>query len=206
MVAYSIVTIQWILFGFSLNFSENGSRMIGNFDLVGHTGMGAHPLANTSPQVPSIAYSLYNLQFATITAAIIFGAVSERFRLIPAMIFVFLWTTFVYDFVAYWTWDYRGWIKNMACVSSIMDTPCGVGSYDYAGGGPVHVASGFAGLAYCIILGKRVKKVNEEFKPHNMIYVFLGTALLWVYIFKFIIVVWMVWIQRRKCDGCDSKR
>jgi Amt family ammonium transporter len=135
----------------------------------------------TAPQVPSVAFALYQLQFATVTAAIIFGAASERFRILPGMIFVFLWTTFVYDFVAYWTWGARGWVKNLACLNTLgLDsTPCAIGSYDYAGGGPVHVASGFAGLAYAMLVGKRKGYGVDEFRPHNLFNVFLGTALLW---------------------------
>lgn len=98
------------------------------------------------------------------------------------MVFCFVWTTLVYNVVAYWTWGARGWSKNIACLDTIgsLDTaPCGIGSYDYAGGGPVHVASGFAGLAYCLIVGPRARKGSEEFKAHNLMNVFLGTALLW---------------------------
>ena len=166
-----------MLFGFSLAFSETGSVFIGDFAYGGLQGIGTAALQNTAPQVPAIAYCLYQMQFATITPALIFGSVAERIRILPAMVFIFLWSTVVYDPIAYWTWSYRGWIRNMSCIGS--QQPCGIGSYDYAGGGPVHMASGFAGLAYCLILGKRRRVAHDEFKPHNLTNVFLGTALIW---------------------------
>lgn len=98
------------------------------------------------------------------------------------MLFVVLFTTLVYNPVAYWTWGARGWLRNLACLDTIhsLDVlPCGIGSYDYAGGGPVHVTSGFAALAYCLIIGPRRRFTTDEFKPHNLTNVFLGTALLW---------------------------
>lgn len=85
------------------------------------------------------------------------GSVSERVRTVPNVVFLFLWATLVYDPAAYWTWANRGWIRNMSCIGSLYNggTPCQLGSLDFAGGGPVHVASGFAGLAYCLLIGKR---------------------------------------------------
>jgi len=182
MLVYCVVAIQWLMFGFSLSFSETGSPFIGNFDYAGLNSIEITPLELTAPQVPGIAFSLYQLQFAGITVAIIFGSVAERFRILPALVFSYFWTTLVYDVVAYWTWGARGWLRNMSCLSSLsLDSlPCGKGSYDYAGGGPVHVASGFAALAYCLIVGQRKSFVKfQESKPHNLMNVFLGTSLIW---------------------------
>ena len=207
MLAYCVVTLQVFYFIRLNSFKNSGHylaflypflklvlhslvihaafiinvHVIGNFDLAGLKDIGKTLLPLSAPGIPSIAFCLYQLQFATITAGIIFGSVAERVRIIPAMIFVFFWTTFVYDFAAYWTWGARGWVKNMACLGSLAlnSTPCGIGSYDYAGGGPVHVASGFAGLAYAMIVGKRHKSTSDEFKPHNLTLVFVGTAVLW---------------------------
>jgi ammonium transporter, Amt family len=80
--------------------------MIGNFDLAGFMSVGVDSLPLTAPQVPSIVFALYQMQFATVTVAIIFGAGSERIRILPAILFMFVWTTLVYDPVAYWTWYY----------------------------------------------------------------------------------------------------
>ena len=152
--------------------------------MAGFTHVHDKMLPLTAPQVPAVAFALYQLQFATVTGAIIFGAAAGRFRLLPGLLFVFIWTTLVYDPVAYWTWGAHGWLKNMACLGATAPdaTPCGIGSYDYAGGGPVHVASGFAGLAYCLIIGKRKgysHNNGNDFKAHSVPYVLLGTALLW---------------------------
>ncbi|KAI9005384.1 ammonium transporter AmtB-like domain-containing protein [Gaertneriomyces semiglobifer] len=179
MLAMSIITVQWVLFGFSLAFSETGGRFIGNFKHGGFKDIGAAALEFTAPTIPGVLFALYQMQFATLTPALIFGSVAERIRLVPAMIFIFLWSTLVYDFGAYWTWSYRGWIKSLSCLDTLSTEPCAVGGFDFAGGGPVHVASGFAGLAYCIMIGKRRKHHAEEFKAHNMTNVFLGTAMLW---------------------------
>ncbi|KAJ3079052.1 hypothetical protein HK102_004062 [Quaeritorhiza haematococci] len=176
-LAMSVISLQWTLFGFSLAFSESGSAFIGNFAHAGLTNIGAQALPKTVAGLSSVAFVFYQMQFATLTPAIIFGSVAERIRLIPAMIFIFLWGTFVYDFAAYWTWSYRGWLRNISCLSA--EEPCLIGGFDFAGGGPVHIASGFAGLAYCIFVGKRRRTAAEEFRPHNMSYVFLGTGLLW---------------------------
>ncbi|KAJ3145363.1 hypothetical protein HDU89_007116 [Geranomyces variabilis] len=178
MLSMSIITIQWVLFGFSLSFSESGGRFMGDFSMGGLRNVGASALANTAPQIPGILFALYQMQFATITAALIFGSVAERIRLLPAMAFVFCWSTLVYNPVAYWTWSYRGWIKSMSCLDTLLDAPCNIGGLDFAGGGPVHIASGFAGLAYCLMAGKRHRS-DDPFKAHNMTNVFLGLALLW---------------------------
>ncbi|KAJ3414625.1 hypothetical protein HDV05_006266 [Chytridiales sp. JEL 0842] len=191
MAASCVVTIQWVLFGFSLSFSEwdpngTGSSFIGNFKMAGLTGVGFDNLLKTSPAVSAVAFCLYQLQFANITAALIFGSVAERVRIIPSMVFVFIWTTVVYNPLAYWTWSWRGWVRNLNCVADATGpTPCLVGGLDFAGGGPVHIASGFAGLAFCMVLGKRRRVGQEEFKPHNLANVFLGTALLWLGWFAF---------------------
>ncbi|KAI9090197.1 ammonium transporter AmtB-like domain-containing protein [Phlyctochytrium arcticum] len=181
MLSVAVISIQWMLFGFSLAFSESGGSFMGNFKHAGLTNIGAAALPMTAAMVPGALFVLYQMQFATITAAIIFGSVAERIRLVPAMIFILVWSTLVYDPAVYWTWSARGWIKSMSCLDTITsDAPCGIGGLDFAGGGPVHIASGFAGLAYCLILGKRRKAhASEEFKAHNMTNVFLGTGILW---------------------------
>ena len=178
MLAYAIVAIQWVVFGFSLTFSETGSFFMGDFSWAGMTQIGSQSLPLTAPQMPSIAFALYQLQFAAVTVAIIFGAVSERVRIVPACVFMFIWTTVIYDPTAYWTWGARGWLKSLTCLNSLQDAvPCGLGAIDFAGGGPVHMASGFSALAYCLLIGQRKNPQNS--RPHNLTNVFIGTALLW---------------------------
>ncbi|KAJ2879581.1 hypothetical protein IWW38_006091, partial [Coemansia aciculifera] len=104
--------------------------------------------------------------FAALTPALALGGAAERIRILPAVLFCFVWTTIVYDPVAYWSWAPNGWMNVM-------------GSLDYAGGTPVHIASGFGALAFSLVLGKRQGFGSEKFAPHNYLNIILGTSLLW---------------------------
>jgi Amt family ammonium transporter len=106
------------------------------------------------------------MQFCAVTAAIVVGAVAERGRLIPMMVFVFAWSTLVYCPIAYWVWNPNGWAFKW-------------GVYDYAGGGPVEIGSGMSALAYSWVLGRRQEKMMINFRPHNVSFITLGTVLLW---------------------------
>jgi Amt family ammonium transporter len=99
--------LQWFFVGYSLSFSQMGSWIIGNFDHLFLQGVmdGVAPL---SDKIPAILFCLYQMMFAAITPALILGGPAERVRFLPATIFVILWTTFVYDFLAYWTWNPNG--------------------------------------------------------------------------------------------------
>jgi len=106
------------------------------------------------------------MMFCAVTAAIVQGAVAERGRLIPSLVFIFVWATLVYCPIACWTWNINGWAFNY-------------GVLDYAGGGPVEIVSGFTALAYSMVLGKRQEKMMLNFRPHNVSLITLGTVLLW---------------------------
>ena len=181
-LSYAVVSIQWLFFGFSLTFSESGSPFIGDFASAGLSNLSWESLPLTAPGIPAIVYALFEMQFAAITTAVIFGSVVERVRLSPSVVFMFVWTTLIYDPVAYWVWAARGWIKNLNCLSTTLkpEVPCQIGALDFAGGGPVHMAAGAASLAFCIFLGHRKLSGHDEFKPHNITNIFLGTALLWM--------------------------
>jgi len=167
LVSVGIVSFQWFFWGFSLAFSDTGSRYIGDLKYFGLKGVLAQPSIG-STRIPSILFCIYQLMFAAITAALAVGAIAERGRLGPTMIFIFIWTTIVYDPIACWTWNSNGW-------SFVL------GGLDFAGGTPVHISSGIAGLAISIYLGKRRGYGTERlaYKPHNTTYVVLGTILLW---------------------------
>ncbi|OQV21652.1 Ammonium transporter 1 [Hypsibius exemplaris] len=184
MMAMAVVSVQWFLFGFSLAFAEHGSPFIGDFTMGAVNTLDTHAFPNTAPQIPSILFMVYQMQFAGITAALVFGSVPERTRFVPAMVFVFFWTTLVYDFAAYWTWADHGFLRNLNCVGApnYDVAPCYVGAYDFAGGGPVHICAGFSGLAYLVVLGKR-KLIHAE--HHNMVNVMFGTGILWFGWFAF---------------------
>ncbi|KAJ3128112.1 hypothetical protein HK098_005174 [Nowakowskiella sp. JEL0407] len=176
----TIVSVQWVAFGFSLTYSETGNAFIGNCAMCGLNNVDQRALPLTAKSIPTAAFAMYQLFFACLTPAIIFGASAERFRLVPTMVLVLFWSTLVYDPVAYWTWGARGWLRNLSCLGSISTaSPCQKGALDFAGGGPVHICSGFSGLAYALVLGRRRRMRSESFRPHNMTLVFLGTAMLW---------------------------
>ena len=151
-LCYSVVTFQWFIWGYSLTFSETGSKFIGDFAHGGLFRVGIQGHAS-APNIPAIAFSLYQLQFAAVTAALIFGAVTDRIRLIPSILFIFCWTTLVYDPIAYWYWAPNGWLKTW-------------GALDFAGGGPVHMSAGFSALAFCIFIGHRKSAPGDDFKPY----------------------------------------
>lgn len=106
------------------------------------------------------------MQFCSVTAAITMGAVAERGRMLPAMVFTFVWATLVYCPIACWAWNSSGWGFKY-------------GVMDYAGGGPVEIGSGMSALAYSMVLGRRQEKMMLNFRPHNVSLITLGTVLLW---------------------------
>lgn len=106
------------------------------------------------------------MQFCAVTGAIVVGAVAERGRLIPMMVFIFFWATLVYCPIACWAWNAHGWGYKW-------------GVLDYAGGGPVEIGSGMSALAYSMVLGRRQEKMMLNFRPHNVSLITLGTVLLW---------------------------
>jgi len=167
MIAIAVVSFQWFFWGFSLAFSETGSKFIGDLKYFALKGVLAQPSIG-SKRIPSIVFCVYQLMFAAITPAIAIGAVAERGRLGPLLVFVFAWSTLVYDPIACWTWNTNGW-------SAVL------GGLDFAGGTPVHISSGTAALAISIYLGKRRGYGTERlaYKPQNTSYVVLGTVLLW---------------------------
>ncbi|CUS13634.1 unnamed protein product [Tuber aestivum] len=161
----AIVTFQWYLWGYSLAFSRTATNgFIG--DLHHAFLLNTLGVPSPSPLVAEILFSFYQMQFAAVTVAIVMGAIAERGRVLPAMVFAFVWTTLVYCPIACWAWNPNGWAF-------------GYGVLDYAGGGPVEIASGVGALAYSLVLGKRQEKMLLNFRPHNVSLITLGTILLW---------------------------
>lgn len=173
IAAACIVFLQWFLWGYSLTFSHTGSAFIGDVSNVGFRNVLAGPSV-VSPKIPDLLFAVYQGMFAAITAALAVGAVAERGRVAPCLLFVFIWTTLVYDPIAYWTWNPAGWVAKL-------------GGLDFAGGTPVHIASGSAALAYSFMLGKRGGHGTFElnFRPQNTTFVIVGTLFLWIGWFGF---------------------
>ncbi|KAF9551065.1 hypothetical protein EC957_010833 [Mortierella hygrophila] len=160
----AVVTFQWFLFGYSLAFSKSANSFIGNFDNAFLRGVLDAPSVGSS-RIPDVVFMLYQGMFACLTPALAIGAAAERGRILPTLVFIFLWTTFVYDFIACWTWNPAGWSYVM-------------GGLDFAGGTPVHISSGGAALAYAIVLGRRSGD-HRDFRPHSMSNVVIGTCFIW---------------------------
>lgn len=172
--------IQFWIYGYSLYQSHTTNPILGNMSLAALHNVLAQPsLAN--PDIPDILYACFGFTFVTATAMILAGAMLERGRLFPSMLFLLCWTTFVYYVLAYFEWNPSGWLYQL-------------GVYDFAGSGPVHIASGFSALAWSLMLGPRVgehsltagqRQKMVHFKPHNPFLVGIGTCFIWFGWFAF---------------------
>jgi Amt family ammonium transporter len=165
-IAIAIVSIQWVLIGYSLSFGPDIKGIIGGLDWAFLRGVGTAPNADYAPTVPHLAFMIYQAMFAVITPALISGAIAERMKFSAYLIFTLIWTTIVYDPVAHWVWGTGGWMKNM-------------GVLDFAGGVVVHATSGLSALAAALVIGKRKGYLREQMPPHNLPMTVLGAGLLW---------------------------
>jgi Amt family ammonium transporter len=165
-IAIALVSIQWILFGYSLSFGPDIKGIIGNLSWAGLNGVGFAPNADYAPTIPHLAFMIYQMMFAVITPALISGAFAERMKFSAYLIFALVWTTVVYDPVAHWVWGSGGWLKHL-------------GVLDFAGGIVVHATSGFSALAAALYIGKRKGYLHEHMPPHDLPLTVLGAGLLW---------------------------
>ncbi len=161
-----MISLQWILFGYSLAFGPDFHGIIGNLDWAGLSGVGSLPNADYATTIPHSVFMIFQCMFAVITPALIIGAYAERVKFSAFLVFTLLWATFVYDPLAHWIWGTGGWLKNM-------------GAMDFAGGIVVHVSSGISALVLAIMLGKRIGYNHKPIRPHNLPFTVLGAALLW---------------------------
>ncbi|MDH4421410.1 MULTISPECIES: ammonium transporter [Bacillus] len=162
--AMAIVSIQWVMIGYSLSFGPDWHGLIGNLDWLGLNGVTYAPNPDYSSTIPHNLFMMFQLMFAILTPALISGAFAERMRFSAFLIFILLWTTLVYNPVAHWVWGVGGWLREL-------------GALDFAGGNVVHITSGVAGLVLAIFLGKR-KNINGT-SPHHLPFTMLGAGLLW---------------------------
>ena len=160
--ALPIVTLLWVVLGYSLAFAPTHGGLIGGLDFVFLRNVGVEPKGT----VPHLAFCAFQMMFAIITPALIAGAYAERMRFAAYALFSVLWVTFVYAPVAHWVWAEGGWLLAM-------------GSIDFAGGTVVHLAAGVSALVCAIVLGKRVGWPRERHVPHNLTMTLLGAGLLW---------------------------
>lgn len=168
-VALGVVSVIWFLYGYSLAFGGDVGNITGNFDFVMMKNVGLAPLDGMS--IPHQLFFIFQMMFACLTPALITGAFAERFKFKSYLIFLILWVTFIYCPLAHWVWG-GGWISK-------------IGGLDFAGGLVVHIASGAAALACCIMLGSRKGYKTENMPPHNLTLTFIGLMFLWVGWFGF---------------------
>jgi len=161
-IAFALVSIQWVILGYSLAFGSDISGFIGNLEYMGLNGVG---MDSADLTIPDILFMIFQLVFAAITLAILTSAVAERVKLGSFIMLGLLWTTLVYDPLAHWVWG-GGWLTKL-------------GALDFAGGTVVHISSGFSALAIALVIGRRMGFGDENMEPHNIPMTLLGAALLW---------------------------
>ena len=163
--ALGIVTVQWVLAGYSIAFGP-GNSWVGGLAWWGLAGVGAAPNVAYAATVPHLAFAIFQAMFAAITVALISGAVVERLRFSAYLLFALAWTTLVYDPLARWVWGDGGWLRSL-------------GALDFAGGTVVHVSAGTAALVAAVMLGQRRAVARGALVPHNVPFTLLGAGLLW---------------------------
>ncbi|NTW48778.1 MAG: ammonium transporter [Chlorobiales bacterium] len=167
-VSMGVVSILWIVCGFSLAFGDSIGGIIGNpftFFMFNNVGGSTHP--DLSPTVPLVLFALFQLKFAIITPALITGSFAERVRFSSYLLFITLWVILIYTPLAHWTWHPQGFLRQW-------------GVLDFAGGTVVHMSAGFAALAGALVLGRRKSHIaSEPHTPANIPFVLLGTGMLW---------------------------
>lgn len=161
-----LISIQWVLFGYTIAFGSDKLSLFGGLDFLGFKGVGAAPNTDYAATIPHAAFAMFQLMFAIITPALITGSIAERMRFNALLAFILLWATFVYDPLAHWVWGVGGWLRNL-------------GALDFAGGNVVHISSGVAGLVAALVLGKRKGYNVLPMIPHNIPFVMIGASILW---------------------------
>ena len=162
--AMGIMSIHWVVIGYSLSFAE-GNSFIGGFDYVLLNGVDSNP-GPYADNIPHNVFMIFQMMFAIITPALISGAFAERIKFSGYVLFSLLWATLVYNPVCHWVWGSGGWLG-------------GLGALDFAGGTVVHINSGVAALAVVLVLGRRVGYPQQAMKPHNLGLTVLGAGMLW---------------------------
>jgi len=171
-IVMALISVQWVLYGYSLAFDGDIHGLIGGLGFLGFAGVGAAPNPDYAATIPHMAFAAFQMMFAIITPALITGALVERVNFRTFLVFTLLWATFVYDPVAHWVWGIGGVLREL-------------GALDFAGGTVVHITAGFSALAFALAIGPRKGFGESPMEPHNIPYTVLGAGLLWVGWFGF---------------------
>lgn len=171
-IAMGIISVLWVVIGFSLAFGDDLGHFIGNpLTFPMFTGVGAKTDLFLAPTIPLALYALFQMKFAIITPSLITGSFAERVHFSGYLVFMALFSLFVYCPLAHWTWHPDGFLRQM-------------GVLDFAGGIVVHASSGVAALTGALFLGQR-RNATKPHTPANIPFVVLGAAMLWLGWFGF---------------------
>jgi Amt family ammonium transporter len=162
-VVFCLVSIQWLLVGYTLSFGSDVGGLVGGLSMLGFRGVGAD--VAPAAAVPHVLFAMYQGAFAIITVALITGAFAERLRFGVFVALGLAWTTLVYDPLAHWVWG-GGWLQKL-------------GALDFAGGTVVHISSGVSALVAALVVGKRIGFPSRISKPNSVLFTFIGAGLLW---------------------------
>ncbi|MDO8532725.1 MAG: ammonium transporter [Dehalococcoidia bacterium] len=165
-VVIALISVQWVLWGYTLAFGPDKGGIIGGLEWFGLNGVGFEPNPAYAATIPHQAFMAFQMMFAIITPALISGAFAERMKFRTFLVFILLWSTLVYDPLAHWVWGNGGWLHKL-------------GALDFAGGVVVHISSGVAALTAAIVFGKRLGFGKEAMEPNNIPFIILGAGLLW---------------------------
>jgi len=161
-----LVTVVWVLWGYSLAFGPDINGFIGDLSWCGLKDVGLSPNEAYASTIPHQAFMIFQGMFAIVTPALISGAFAERLKFSTFVIFILLWSTLVYTPVAHWVWGAGGWLGSL-------------GALDFAGGTVVHISSGASALAAVLLIPRRKGYGQEQFTPHNLPMTISGAAILW---------------------------
>ena len=164
--ALMVISVQWVLIGYTLSFGPTHGGLIGSFKWFGLLGVGQAPNPDYAATIPALAFMFFQAAFAIVTPSLIVGAFVERIKFGAFLIFTSLWSLLVYNPVAHWVWGVGGWLRVL-------------GAIDFAGGTVVHVTAGFAALAIALVIGKRIGYGKDNMEPSNIPLVVIGAVLLW---------------------------
>ena len=168
LAIFAVISLVWAIWGYSMALGGSSIKgIIGDLSDLGLTNVGAAANPAYSSTIPELLYFAFQLKFAAITPALIIGAFAERIRFKTLLIYVVLWTTFVYVPIVHWIWAVGGWLRTLGVI-------------DFAGGLVVHETAGVSALAAALFIGRRIDvKRQEEVRPNNIPFVILGAAILW---------------------------
>ncbi len=166
VLTLGIISIEWVLVGYSMAFGPDRFGLIGTLDWAGLKNVGYKPNPDYAATIPHLLFMAFQMMFAVITPALIVGAYVERIKFSSYILFTLLWALFVYNPVAHWVWAKGGWLKDL-------------GALDFAGGTVVHITAGVSALALSLVLRKRKDFGKVQMEPNNIPLTLVGAFLLW---------------------------